>query len=257
MDIVDQSLAQQTGCVLDRLLKYSTDFMEYIDVDTNVDVKDFDRFHVFLSARGPQMETCLRETNRNQPTTNTEEPSQPLQSLLQKKAPQILTEYETTGVLSVPSRKLLVKTYIGDLVERCGFYPLSAEKLAVAKSIITTFPSLSVRVEGQGEGFEHYYDLVSGFLETKLRNLRRNLEQGQRRYRKRKVTNDCTGPEKPYSTEDGHASSTNEWATLIKRLRPSADNLSAIKSGMEKIYTCRRSWKYSTSTHGFWTCQVW
>ncbi|KAF1381326.1 hypothetical protein PFLUV_G00152730 [Perca fluviatilis] len=244
MDLVDQSLAQQTGCVLDRLLKYNTDFMEYIDVDTNVDVKDFDRFHVFMSARGPQMETCLRETNQNQPTTNMEEHSQPLQSLLQKKAPQIPTEYETTGILSVPLRKLLVKTCIGDLVERCGFYPLSAEKLAVAKSIITTFQSLSVRVEGQGEGFEHYYDPVShcGFLETKLRNLRRNLEQGQRRYRKRKVTNDCTGPEKPDTTEDGHASSTNEWATLIKRLRPSAENLSAIKSGMEKTYTCRRSW---------------
>lgn len=66
MDIVVQSLAQQTGCVLDGLLKYNTDFMEYIDVDTGVDVKYFDRFHVFLSARGPQMETCLRETNRHQ-----------------------------------------------------------------------------------------------------------------------------------------------------------------------------------------------
>ena len=51
-DLIDQSLAQQTGCVLDRILKYNTDFMEYIDVDTNVDIKDFDRFHVFLSARG-------------------------------------------------------------------------------------------------------------------------------------------------------------------------------------------------------------
>ncbi|XP_051999842.1 uncharacterized protein LOC127655858 [Xyrauchen texanus] len=242
MDLVDQSLAQQTGCVLDRLLKYNTDFMEYIDVDTNVDVKDLDRFHVFLSARGPQIQTCFGETNQNQPTTDTDEHRQPLQSLLMKKAPQILTEYETTGILLVPSRKLLVKTCIGDLVERCGFYPLSADKLAVAKSIITTFPSLSVRVEGQGEGFEHYYDPVShcGFLETKLRNLRRNLEQGQRRYRKRKVTNDCTGPEKPDATED--ASSTNEWVTLMKRLRPSAENLSSIKSGMEKTYTCRRSW---------------
>ncbi|KAF1381066.1 hypothetical protein PFLUV_G00170600 [Perca fluviatilis] len=136
-----------------------------------------------MSARGPQMETCLRETNQNQPTTNMEEHSQPLQSLLQKKAPQILTEYETTGIL----------------------YPLSAEKLAVAKSIITTFPSLSVRVEGQGEGFEHYYDPVShcGFLETKPRNLRRNLEQGQRRYRKRKVTNDCTGPGSPIQLRMG------------------------------------------------------
>ncbi len=51
-DLIAQSLAQHTGCVLDRLLKYSNDFREYIDVDTNVDVKDFDRFQVFLSARG-------------------------------------------------------------------------------------------------------------------------------------------------------------------------------------------------------------
>lgn len=42
---------------------------------------------------------------------------------------------------------------------------------------------------------EHYYDPVSdcGFLQTKLHNLRQTLEQGQRRYRKQKVTNDCGG----------------------------------------------------------------
>ena len=32
--------------------------MEYIDVDTNIDMMDFDRFYVFLLARGPQVETC-------------------------------------------------------------------------------------------------------------------------------------------------------------------------------------------------------
>ncbi|XP_047210162.1 uncharacterized protein LOC124860697 isoform X2 [Girardinichthys multiradiatus] len=111
--------------------------------------------------------------NQNQPHTNRGEESQPLQSLLMKKAPQILQEYETTGFLSMKSRKLLVKTCIGDLVERCGFYPLNGDKLALAKSIIATFPSLSVQVAGQGEGFEHFYDLAShsGFLEIKLRNL--------------------------------------------------------------------------------------
>ncbi|XP_039859147.1 uncharacterized protein LOC120723321 [Simochromis diagramma] len=242
-DIIGQSQAQHMGCVLDRLLKYNTDFMEYIDVDNEVDVKDFDRFHIFLSARGPPMETSLGEIRQNQSTITTEEQSQPLRSLLKRKAPQILKEYETTGTLSVPSRKLLVKTCIGDLVERCGYYPLSAEKLTVAKSIITTFPSLSVRVAGQGEGFEHYYDPVShcGFLETKLRNLRRNLDQGQRRYKKRKVTNDC-GEDKKLRQEDGNTSSTDEWVTLIKRLRPSAENLPTIMSGMEETYTSRRAW---------------
>lgn len=39
-------------------------------------------------------------------------------------------------------------------------YPLSAEKLTVAKSIITTFPSLSVRVAGQGEGFVSKFSIL-------------------------------------------------------------------------------------------------
>ncbi|XP_076581846.1 uncharacterized protein LOC143317672 [Chaetodon auriga] len=181
--------------------------MEYIDVDTSVNIKDFDRFQVFLeSARGSQGH---EETNQIQPNTFTEEHdptnTDKLLSLLQKKAPQILSEYEKTGVLSVPSRKLLVKTCVGDLVERCGFYPIGAEKLALAKHIITTFPSLSVKVAGTGEGFEHFYDPIShcGFLETKLRNLRRNLEQGQRRYKKRKATSDCSEPESSDALEDG------------------------------------------------------
>ncbi|XP_026166878.1 uncharacterized protein LOC113132759, partial [Mastacembelus armatus] len=244
VNLIDQILAQHTGYMLDRLLKYNTDFMELIAVDSNIDVKDFDRFQVFLLAGRSQTETCCGEKHQNQSTTNTDNHSQPLESLLQKKAPQIRKDYDTTGTLSVPSRKLLVKTCIGDLVERCGFYPHSAEKLALAKSIIITFPSLSSQVAGQGEGFEHYYDPVShcGFLETKLRNLRRNLEQGQRRYRKRKLTNDSSGGERPDLEEDEHHGSTNEWVTLIKRLRPSAENISTIKSAMEKTYSRRRAW---------------
>ncbi|KAK5619302.1 hypothetical protein CRENBAI_015529 [Crenichthys baileyi] len=134
----------------DRILKYNSDFLEYTDVDTNVEIKDFDRFHVFLSTGGPLVEASLDEMNQNQPHTNRGEDSQPLQPLLTKKAPQILQEYETTGFLSVQSRKLLVKMCIGDLVES---YPLNGDKLALAKSIIATFPSLRVQVAGEGKGF--------------------------------------------------------------------------------------------------------
>ncbi|XP_041834760.1 uncharacterized protein LOC121635572 isoform X2 [Melanotaenia boesemani] len=207
----------------------------------NVAIKDFDRFHVFLSSGGPGKQTG--ETNQNEAPTDIEEVGRTLLPLLRKKAPQILKEYETTGILSVQSRKFLVKICVGDLVERCGFYPLSAEKLAVAKSIISAFPSLSVRVAGQGEGFEHFYDPVShcGFLESKLRNLRRNLQQEQRRYRKRKVTTDSDEAGEPETTEN-ETTDTTEWVTLTKRLRPSAENLSAIKTGMEKTYIHRRAW---------------
>ncbi|XP_030601258.1 uncharacterized protein LOC115791235 [Archocentrus centrarchus] len=152
-NLIEQTLAQQSGCVLDRILKYKSDFLEYTDIDTNVEIKDFDRFHMFLSTRGPLMEASLEEINQNQPHTNRGEDSQPLQSLLMKKAPQILQEYETTGFLSVQLRKLLVKTCVGDLVEKCGFYPLNEDKLALARSVIATFPSLSVQVAGQGERF--------------------------------------------------------------------------------------------------------
>ncbi|KAL3981349.1 2,4-dienoyl-CoA reductase [(3E)-enoyl-CoA-producing], mitochondrial [Sarotherodon galilaeus] len=136
---------------------------------------------------------------------------------LTRKAPQ--SQYETTGTLSVPLRKLLVKTCIGDLVKRCERVPLFS----------TTFPSLSVRVAGQGEGFEHYYDPVShcGFLEAKV------------------LTDDC-GEDKKLRREDRNTSSTDEWVTLIKRLRPSAAiyhfNIPAIMSGMEETYTSRRAW---------------
>ncbi|KAL7380703.1 hypothetical protein ABVT39_022571 [Epinephelus coioides] len=98
--------------------------------------------------------------------------------------------------------------------------------------------------EGVIPGVEHFYDPDSHcrVLETKLRNLRWNLEQGQRRYKKRKATRDCSGIKNSDTMEDGHASNTDEWVTLIKRLRPSAENLSAIKSGMEKTYTRCRGW---------------
>lgn len=61
-NLIEQTLAQKSGCLLDRILKYNSDFLEYIDVDTNVELKDFDRFHVFLSTGGPLVEASLEET---------------------------------------------------------------------------------------------------------------------------------------------------------------------------------------------------
>ncbi|XP_028265888.1 uncharacterized protein LOC114438607 [Parambassis ranga] len=203
-DLIDQSLAQQTGCVLDRLLKYNTDFMKYIDVDMNEEeLKDLDRYHIFLSTQGTQVE-CV-EANQNQAQPHTEgaggqwetEPSAseacqsgPLEKcqgendgvhrfdaanlvvLINNKAPSVLAEYEKSGTLSLASRKLLVRTGVSDLVERRGFYPSNADKLMLAKSITTIFPSLKIKIQEANEGFEHFYDPVShcGFIELKLRN---------------------------------------------------------------------------------------
>lgn len=88
---------------------------------------------------------------------------------------------------------------------------------------------------------EHFYDPSShsGFLEMRLRNIRRKLEAGQRRYTKRKIScEDRPGSEQ----EQGESSVTSEWITLMKRLRPSSENIPSIKSAMEKTYTRRRSW---------------
>ncbi|XP_032406326.1 uncharacterized protein LOC116711062 isoform X1 [Xiphophorus hellerii] len=251
-NLVEEILANHSGFLLDRLQKFNSDFLEYIDVDINVEIKDLDRFYVFLSTGGPLVEVSREEQIPNQPhansgedgQTHTGEDSEPLKSLPMKKAPQIFEEYENTGFLSGKSRKCIVKMCVGDLVQRCGYYPLSGDKLALAKSIITIFPSLSIQVAGEGEGFEHFYDPAShsGFIEIKLRNLRRNLQQHERRYRKRKVTSYPEDAQTSSATETENDNTINEWVTLIKRLRPSSENLSVIKSGMEKTFTQRRAW---------------
>ena len=92
---------------------------------------------------------------------------------------------------------------------------------------------------------EHFYDGVShsGFLEMRLRNLRRQLEEGQRRYRKRRKTD--RGQTPCLDTED--TTDTRELINLLKRQRPSADNLAAIKSTMQRTFAHRRAWISSTS----------
>ncbi|XP_049333630.1 uncharacterized protein LOC125801249 isoform X2 [Astyanax mexicanus] len=80
----------------------------------------------------------------------------------------------------------------------------------------------------------------------RLRNIRRKLEDGQRRYRSNKRR--CEdGPNPDKEEEDG--SGTTEWINLMKRLRPSTDNISSIKAAMQKTFTWRRSWiaKHSPS----------
>ncbi|XP_041654583.1 uncharacterized protein LOC121517115 [Cheilinus undulatus] len=73
----------------------------------------------------------------------------------------------------------------------------------------------------------------------RLRNIRRKLEAGQRRYTKRKIS--CN-TEPGLEQDQGDSSVTSEWITLMKRLRPSAENTPSIKSAMEKTYAMRRSW---------------
>ncbi|KAF3851479.1 hypothetical protein F7725_013251, partial [Dissostichus mawsoni] len=164
-----------------------------------------------------------------------------LTDLLKKKIPEVFDELQTNGILTEKTRLKLVKVCISDLVERHGFYPSNTEKVVLAKNLITIFPQLKVQVGGYGEGFEHLYDPAShsGFLEMRLRNIRRKLEEVQRRYRRHKRSRDVG----PSSVQDeGDDSDIKECINLMKKLRPSAENISSIKSAMQKTFTSRRSW---------------
>ncbi|XP_063049898.1 uncharacterized protein LOC134444550 [Engraulis encrasicolus] len=173
-----------------------------------------------------------------------------LRALLQRKGRSVLADYEATGMLSLTSRKLLVKIGVSDLIERKGFYPPSADKSRLARCMVNLFPSLKIRMEDENEGFEHFYDPIShnGFIEIRLRNIRRSLQDDQRRYqRKRGRTANASGGsiilEMPEEGEEAAA----EWRTMIKRMRPSQENMAIIKEGMEKTYAHRRLWITSSS----------
>lgn len=78
----------------------------------------------------------------------------------------------------------------------------------------------------------------------RLRNLRRQLEESQRRYRKRKRSKDL-GKTPVLEVED--TDDTRELISLMKRQRPSADNLAAIKCTMQRTFDHRRLWISSKS----------
>lgn len=148
-------------------------------------------------------------------------------------------------MLSDISRKRLVKIAVGGLVDRSGFYPSSNEKLMLAKSVVTLFPSLKIKMGETNEGFEHFYDPVShsGFIEIKLRNLRRNLHDDQRRYhRKRCRMSDSSTESISFKISAEEEESNQVWTTVTKWMKPSPENLNTIKVGMEKTYTSRRLW---------------
>ncbi|KAI2653585.1 DNA double-strand break repair Rad50 ATPase [Labeo rohita] len=154
-------------------------------------------------------------------------------------------------MLSETSRKLLVKIGVSALVEQSGFYPCNDEKQMLAESVVTLFPSLKIKMEEENEGFEHFYDPVShsGFIEMRLRNLQRKLHDDQRRYqRKRSRISASSGVSITLDiTAEGEEDSTQEWTTVIKRVKPSPENLNTIKLGMEKTYSNRRLWIANTS----------
>ena len=88
----------------------------------------------------------------------------------------------------------------------------------------------------------------NGFIEIRLRNVRRSLQDDQRRYqRKRGRTANKSGGSIIVEMPEEGEEAASEWKTMIKRMRPSQENITIIKEGMEKTYAYRRLWITSSS----------
>ncbi|XP_063052380.1 uncharacterized protein LOC134467739 [Engraulis encrasicolus] len=246
-----------------RVMKFDTDFNEFIDTDSTDSVEDKDKLQVFFRSSGTsvlaeQLNTSgAAAENVFAVTQNVAVPSgqqisaceldcEAVKNFLQTKDPRILAFYEEHGTLTEKWRRVLVTTTISYLVEKKGFYPNSADKQLLARAIVTLFPALQIKMEEENEGYEHFYDPVShsGFLEDKLRNIRRSLRDDQRRYRRRGGSSEVLVRLEEVVESD---ESVKEWITVIKRMKPTPENRSSIKMGMDKTYTHRRYWISSQS----------
>ncbi|XP_063051712.1 uncharacterized protein LOC134446266 [Engraulis encrasicolus] len=80
----------------------------------------------------------------------------------------------------------------------------------------------------------------------RLRNVRRNLEEGQRRYHKRKFgcNSALAQPStlQPSTVQPLDDEDLSEWMSIIKRMKPSSENMAPIKTAMEKTFSHRRNW---------------
>lgn len=67
-----------------------------------------------------------------------------LEDYLKNNAASLLREYTEKGTLKDSSRRQLVREAVNLLRSLCGNYPKRDEKIALAKSIITLFPSYKI-----------------------------------------------------------------------------------------------------------------
>lgn len=80
----------------------------------------------------------------------------------------------------------------------------------------------------------------------RLRNVTRNLEEGQRRYHKRKFgcNSALAQPStlQPSTVQPLDDEDLSEWMSIIKRMKPSSENMAPIKTAMEETFSHRRNW---------------
>ncbi|KAG5285667.1 hypothetical protein AALO_G00006040 [Alosa alosa] len=96
---------------------------------------------------------------------------------------RMLSSLEENGFISHTERRSMVRILVSHLMERFGENPTSGTKALLASSIVEQFPCLR---DCQGSGYDAWFTPgknhkpATGFLEERLRNVRKQLHRGQR-----------------------------------------------------------------------------
>ncbi|XP_063039821.1 uncharacterized protein LOC134435017 isoform X2 [Engraulis encrasicolus] len=95
---------------------------------------------------------------------------------------KLVTSLDENGLISVNERRSMVRMLVSHLLEACGENPTSDIKAALAASVVEQFPCLK---DCQGSGYDAWYTPArkskpaTGFLEERLRNVRKRLHRGR------------------------------------------------------------------------------
>ena len=76
---------------------------------------------------------------------------------------------------------MIINKAVGELVRQFGYYPSYVHKEDMAKAIVKGFPTLGICANGLVEHAHIYCRESGGYIETRLKHLRRSLQENQRK----------------------------------------------------------------------------
>ncbi|XP_077974260.1 uncharacterized protein LOC120334474 isoform X2 [Styela clava] len=135
---------------------------------------------------------------------------------------------------------ICVEILVSEAVKR-GYkknYPPSALKVDLAKSIVEEFPKLKLKLEGT-TGYGHYYDPLrgSGFIENKLKTLRKQMAIEDKMYKKQKRSGSTVELDASLLEDDSPILKKIKW---LKETTPNKDNKAEIYNIMKESHDYRR-----------------
>jgi len=78
-------------------------------------------------------------------------------------------------------RIVITNKAVGELVRQFGYYPSYVYKEEMAKAIVKGFPTLGISANGVVEHAHFYCKETGGYIETRLKHLRKSLQPTQRK----------------------------------------------------------------------------